>query len=306
VPPSIPDLIPALERALRSPSGRRWYVRADEGERAVELVESGRLQRRMLRERRRRCAWIDGVGRGAVFGKRVLLVDPDAILRATWRLRGRLLGNKGALLEAQRTLLAEGRLRRVARLLALGERRRAGWVVEQTLLFEALLDHETLLDRLAATRGGLEHQRSALERAMRLALELDTQGLVHLDLNPKNVMLHASDPDQDCVVDIEQLVELEGPRPDLLAHTLGHLFSRGAEEHCPRARYHALALPALARGLGVEEPPDDVLAAYDWFLGRSLGRRVRLKLARVGLAGMPALLRAIQRRAAVAPRPTPE
>ena len=267
----------------------------------MELVERGDGERRFLRRRRRREAWIDRKDGAAVFVKSCRLTDPGAIARATLRLGGARLVFKGALHEAQRTLECEARIGRGARLLALGERRAGGVVVGEALLFEALLEHETLVQRIASLRGR-DERVAALERAAEVLLIFDRARLSHLDLNPANVMLHATDPAQDCAVDIEQVVELDRPRSDLLVHGFGHLYTRGIEEHVDRGEFHAAVLPALARALSVESVPEDVLWAYRWFVGRSLRRRTRLRLARVGLERIGWMRRDIARRAERATR----
>jgi len=303
--PSVTDRCPALDRTILGSEGRVWQARGAEGAAAVAVVEAATGEPDYVKRRERRAAWIARGGGLEVFVKRARLADFGAVLRATLRAGGSWIAYKGALHEAERTLAVEGRVPRVARLYAIGEQRRRGWVVEETLVFEALVEHETLADRVAARRHDPAERADALRRAIAVLLDYDRAGLAHLDLNSRNVMLHRADPGQDCAVDIEQVVEIAAPRSDLLAHAFGHLYTRGIEEHVARPEYQAIALPSLARALGVEEVPSDVLLAYRWFLGRSLKRRQRLRLARQGLDRMRWMRRSIERRAARAARPRP-
>ena len=293
-----------LNVAIPAPGGWTWYARGDEGVRSIEFLLGGTGRRTWLHRRERREAWIDRGPDQAVFVKRVCLPDAAAVLRATFRAGGSWIAYKGALHEAERTVLAEARLKRVARLYALGERRRWGTVREEILVFEALLRHRTLDEIVIASRDDPPARKRALERGVEVLLQLDGARLVHLDLNPRNVMLHDIDPEQDCAVDIEQLVELDRPRPDLLAHGFGHLYTRGVQEHSTPDEYNSIAMPAMARALGTDEVPEDVLQYYDWFLGRSLGRRSRLRLARVGVGRIPWMRRRIAHRAGFVPLPS--
>lgn len=304
--PSVVDRCPALDVTFSGADGHIWHARGDEGREAVALVESREAQVTWLNRRPRRGAWLVARGDRSAFVKRVSLRDLGAVLRATLRVGNSWMAYKGALHEAERTLAAESRVGRVARLYAMGERRRRGWVVEETLVFEALVEHETLLERIEALRGDSGARRAALERAMRVLIDYDRARLCHLDLNPRNLMLHESDPRQDCAVDIEQVVDLDRPRSDLLAHGFGYLYTQGMQDLVGVDEYNASALPALAEALGtsVDRIPEDVLRAYDWFLGRSLKRRQRLRLARVGLERLGWMRERIAHRARFLPLPS--
>lgn len=304
--PSVIDRCPVLDVTLPGAEGRTWYVRGDEGRAAVALVEAPEAEITWLHRRPRRGAWIVAEGERRAFVKRVSLRDLGAVLRATLRVGSSWVAYKGALHEAERTLVAESRVGRVARLYAIGERRSRGWVVEETLIFEALVEHETLLEALERRRDDPTARRDALERGMRVLIDYDRARLCHLDLNPRNLMLHRTDPRQDCAVDIEQVVDLDRPRSDLLAHGFGYLYTQGMQDLVGVEEYNAVALPALAEALeiSVDRIPEDVLRAYDWFLGRSLKRRQRLRLARIGLERLGWMRARIANRARFLPLPT--
>lgn len=296
------ELCPDLTHGWRAPGGWRWFARSPEdaaglaavGRCTAERPELGCRVTLLDEKRHRELAIVERDGK-RYFEKRFLLRDAGEVLRETLRLTGHLLGFKGAALEARHTLLAEKRLRRVARLHALGERVVAGLVVEQVLLFDALVEHVTLVRALEDAGGDRERLRELLERAFAIVVELLDAGLVHLDLNAKNVMVSPSTPDDDCAVDMEQLVEVDRGRDDVVAFALGYLYHWRVRELVPREDYDELALRWMPRALGGAPPSLRLLRAYRFFQKNALGRRARLRMVRVGLERMRTIRARVQR-----------
>ncbi|MCP3917411.1 MAG: hypothetical protein GY711_17840 [bacterium] len=284
--PRVLDLCPELTPTPSRVPGWRWFVHGERGVEAVRACEphlSGEagLEVEPLEIKGGKELAILRTGSLDIFWKR-MTPDSGGRLRETLRLRGLRLGRKGAVTEAAQTLLAARKLDRTAELYALGERTYMGVVVEQVLLLEGLTDHV----QLARVLEDAEDPRDALERTFELLLELDAAGLAHLDGHAKNVMLSNAAHEQDRLVDLEQLVEVEPRRPDVLGFAFGYLFRLGVQDHVSRRDYEPLALRALSRAFGDERPPDLALLAFRHFQKCALRRRERLRMAQHGLSAL--------------------
>jgi hypothetical protein len=277
---------PELDRLVRRPGGWRWHAQGARGVAALERYAAG--TQRSLEDRGHRSTAL--AADGELFVKRFRMRDTSEIARETLRAGRHVM--KGAWVEARGALLLCRTVGRGARLFALGERRRLGLVVEQVLLFEALREHSTLGRMIAAADPAA--RLGLVERAGRLALELDARGLAHLDLNHRNVMLHGADPARDCLVDAELVLEVTPRGPDVLAFVLGYLFQHGLAEFVDRTAYRPLAQRLLAQGLGLERAPLAARQACEYFTWTPLSRRQRVRLARSGLAGLPQVERALR------------
>lgn len=299
----IRDLCPGLTlRRSSTRPGWRWYLRDEEAARAIRLFEevgAGQappdVTETVIDRKPSKELSILASGARAVFCKEFHL-DGGGTVRETMRLSGDRLGRKGAVTEAAGSLLAEGRFDRVPHFFALGERTRLGVVSDQVLLFEALLGHRTLLETLTSAPSDRALQSAVLGRALDLVVDLDAAGLAHLDANAKNIMISEPGPRDDRLVDLEQVVEAEPQRPDLLGFSFGYLYQLGVRDLVQRADYDDVAIPRLARALGVARPGELALRSYRYFQKKPLNRRERLRLARKGIAALPAVFEAVRHR----------
>jgi tRNA A-37 threonylcarbamoyl transferase component Bud32 len=159
---------------------------------------------------------------------------------------------------------------------ALGELSRGLLVDSHILVMEYLSGYRTLSDALrdSKTHGTRLDILKATQRAI---TDLFRQGIFHIDLNSKNIMLHPGKGEAYKIIDLEYVRFLGGPSDRVLSFQLGYLYRKWCREFVPDSIYESW-VRGLLDSLLKHQGTNDLADLYENAKSRHFPRREILSL----------------------------